>query len=325
MARNSLKYDLNVACLQGAELSDQTIRNYKSYNAHFRDFCISEGLNTFAKVKAQGTAILDAYAHFLQSQGKSASTVHAYLSAPCRALGISMDRVDKPRRVSAEGARASGAVSDRSDREALDPRYNAAVAFNRAVGIRRAELARLTGADLCYDWHGNRCVRVVRGKGGKSQLQVILPQYVETVERAFAGKGANDRVFPPETLSRNINYHHQRAKLAQEAYAHYADLIARDPQARVQIIGQLVDRYADHLVELLDAGKISGAEYDRKLARFQHSVTKTDPVILRGSSRRLALDKGYVAKYDRTALYAVSVLHLSHWRIDVTVSHYMIK
>lgn len=44
------------------------------------------------------------------------------------------------------------------------------------VGLRRAELKRLTDADLVTDESGELCVRVKRGKGGKMQLQRILPQ-----------------------------------------------------------------------------------------------------------------------------------------------------
>ena len=45
---------------------------------------------------------------------------------------------------------------------------------------------------------------------------------------------------------------------------------------------------------------------------------------LRGDNRKLAIKLGLPTEYDRVALMAVSVLRLSHWRLDVTVGHYML-
>ena len=46
--------------------------------------------------------------------------------------------------------------------------------------------------------------------------------------------------------------------------------------------------------------------------------------VIRGNSRRLAIDHGLPVKYDRLAVMAVSIFHLSHWRCDVTVANYLL-
>ena len=45
---------------------------------------------------------------------------------------------------------------------------------------------------------------------------------------------------------------------------------------------------------------------------------------LRGHNRKLAQQHGLPVWYDRLALLAVSIFHLSHWRHDVTVANYLL-
>ena len=45
---------------------------------------------------------------------------------------------------------------------------------------------------------------------------------------------------------------------------------------------------------------------------------------LRGETKRLAELHGLPVSYDRLAVMAVSIYHLAHWRLDVTVDNYLI-
>ena len=45
---------------------------------------------------------------------------------------------------------------------------------------------------------------------------------------------------------------------------------------------------------------------------------------IRGANRRKAQENGLAVGYDRLAVMAVSVFHLSHWRCDVTIDHYLL-
>lgn len=45
---------------------------------------------------------------------------------------------------------------------------------------------------------------------------------------------------------------------------------------------------------------------------------------LRGANSQLARRLGRPTEYDRLAVLATSVFHLSHWRCDVTVSNYLL-
>ena len=42
---------------------------------------------------------------------------------------------------------------------------------------------------------------------------------------------------------------------------------------------------------------------------------------MRGENRQKAIELGKKTEYNRLALMMVSVLHLSHWRLDVTVTN----
>lgn len=329
--RNSLKYDLNRATFESdvghkEQLSDTTIKNYKAYNAHFRDFCMSIGKNTFEKVKADPVAILNTYVDKLKKDGKSAATIHTYLSAPCKALGVHMQDIQKPERVVSEGVRAGGTESDRSAKEKVSPEYRDAYLFVRAVGIRETEARRIVGSDLRTDAEGRLCVHVAKGKGGKEQMQRILPQYEDVVRAAFADKAADERLFEGKQFSKNVNYHRARAAVAQDAYAYYADTY-RDPASREALAQSLLREYRSALDKGIADGKITPGKADAQLRHYIRDVyeRRDDPYILRGANRVLAESKGLPVTYDRLAVMAVSVYHLSHWRADVTVSNYLLK
>ena len=58
--------------------------------------------------------------------------------------------------------------------------------------------------------------------------------------------------------------------------------------------------------------------------RFIADITNEQPYKLRGENRQKAIELGKKTEYNRLALMMVSVLHLSHWRLDVTVTNYLI-
>ena len=65
------------------------------------------------------------------------------------------------------------------------------------------------------------------------------------------------------------------------------------------------------------------AEYN-SAREWKDSVIREKPYYIRGKNKELAIAHGLPLVYDRLALMAVSVFHLSHWRLDVTVSNYLL-
>ena len=164
-------------------------------------------------------------------------------------------------------------------------------------------------------------VRVRRGKGGKEQLQYILPKDVETVRQVFAGIGPEQRVFSREEMNNKINLHSMRAKHGKNCYHYYADMIAKNPAAADKLRALLLHRWEKGHEKLKN---MNPGAWTLQRSRFISDMDDR-PYQLRGDNLRKAKMLGLPEEYNRLALMCVSVLHLSHWRLDVTATNYLIQ
>lgn len=227
-----------------------------------------------------------------------------YLAGVCRVYEIPLDKIQKPKRVTSQNTRSRGLkdVDSRTDstREA-SPRL---CDFAAVAGIRRAEYAQLKSNDLVYDESGYLCVQIRRGKGGKYQLQRVLPGDEMFVRSFF--DGSESCVFKREEIKNKIDLHHLRAVLAQRAYYYYAERLRNEPEYRLQLETEIKARWR---------------KYNKRRWK-QHEFVGAYK--LRGANKELARRLGRPTEYDRLAVLAASVFHLSHWRCDVTVSNYLL-
>ena len=297
----SEQHDRDGNILKPANISTQSERLYKRHAVRYGKWCKS----TYGcRTPADCAKHIQDYADWLVAQGKSASTIHAYIAGVCRYWGVPMDYIVKPRRVTAENTRSRGAkaVDQRSDskREASPRLYD----FASVVGGRRAELGALRKNDLVLDESGCWCVRIKRGKGGKYQEQRVLPEDVDFVKDFF--NGTEDYVFSTAEMRNKIDLHHLRALQAQRAYRYYEEHI-KDPTFRVQLVKELQARWESYN---------NKKDWNPKLAEGNYYI--------RGANRTLAQKHGLPTKYSRLAVLAVSVFMLSHWRCDVTVANYLL-
>ncbi|HFI0660421.1 TPA: hypothetical protein ACGO48_000654, partial [Streptococcus suis] len=67
----------------------------------------------------------------------------------------------------------------------------------------------------------------------------------------------------------------------------------------------------------------SQSKYERQRRNFIYDL-RDEAYILRGSNKAKAIASGIPIVYNRLALMAVSVLNLSHWRLSVTVTNYIL-
>ena len=276
------------------------------------------------------------YADYLTAKGCTASTVHTYISPCCLYLGVDMKTIEKPLRKASEFTRGRycEARSTRKNAMISNPKYKRTVEFQKRVGIRRTELANLCGDDLVRDESGYLCVRVKRGKGGKMQLQRILPGDEKFTEKYFKGKTANDRIFSEHELNNDVPYHYLRAKLAQRAYAYYADLLSGvgGEEMRELLINEMRMRFeatcGDKLTHTPRKNRTDSKETEptgkkRSKKKFNEREAR-GTYTLRGDNRKFALEHGLPVSYDKTCLLAVSMFHLSHYRNNVTVVDYLL-
>ena len=256
---------------------------------------------------------LQDYVAYLENQGLSAPTIHTYLAGICYAFEVNLADVKKPPRITAQNQRSRGVKpSDtRGDTQRdVSPRlYD----FASAVGCRRAEYAALRQNDLVTDVNGHLCVLIRRGKGGKKQFQRILPDDIGVVKTYF--DGSDGFVFTKSEIQNKLDLHALRANQARKAYAYYFDRLRNEPAYREIMLKEIRNTW--------DADDSERAEKGWKKKRWRQNQVEGE-YKLRGETKKLAEQHGLPISYDRLAAMAVSIYHLAHWRLDVTVDNYLI-
>lgn len=305
MSRQGLLYSLRRMLEQIGISYDKTRAQYMKHLKHFAEYCKEKHR---CRKPSECKPYVQEYADYLAAEGKSASTIHTYLAPVCKVFRIPMEAIRKPRRATAENTRSRGtpAVDRRSDtKRSASPRL---WDFEKRVGIRRAECAKLKGKNFKQDESGYWCVEVEKGKGGKYQLQRIAEADVEFVRSYFTAVGPEDYVFSKGELKNKIDLHHLRGENAKAKYRAYVALFRADPAARQRVYEEIQARWE---------------KYNPRQPCPKYGAL-TVPYYIRGKNRELAKKNGWDTRYDRLALLAVSVFHLSHWRVDVTVANYIL-
>lgn len=308
----SIQSTLIEAALKGIT-DNQTVTAYKKDCKLFAVYCKVQGVKRPDQLQGKEKELLQGYEKQLEASEYSASTIHRRLAAPCKATGINMNEIAKPKRTAGKITRSRNQEANKQGKiEAIEARYNRLICLQKAVGIRRAELSRLTGTDLTEDESGYLCVNVARGKGGKRQLQRILPEDEKSVIEIFRGVNPDQKLFSSDEMNNKIDLHGIRRAQAQRAYKYYYDRLKNEPGYKYQCRKELAARYK----EFHEPGASN--------KRFLHDIMNEKPYKLRGENRQKAIEQGKETEYNRLALMMVSVFHLSHWRLDVTVTNYLI-
>lgn len=312
----SLQYQLTQACIQNTSKNNATVKTVKSSCRKFAKWCKDNDFNKLTKIENLGAKeVLQKYCDYLIDRKLSASTIHTYLAAPCKALNINMSEIDKPKRMAETINRSRDLSKNHVGRIQLDnDKYKRLVDFQKVIGLRRSELAKLKGCHLTYDESNKLCIEIEKGKGGKRQLQRILPNDIQIVKKTFADVKQDEYVFSSTELRNKIDLHALRAEQARKAYSYYEKMSINEKRTLVK---EMCERYlAFHSNSTIDS--IDFKKWFTQLKKGNGMY------ILRGNNYDRAVINNRATRYDRIALMAVSVFHLSHWRLDVTVKNYMI-
>ena len=305
--KDSLQYQLCKEALKDIT----TDRTRSAYKRHIKSFAVWEREHP-APEQLSPAERVQRWERVLEAEGAAPATIHSKLAPVCKGFGVSMSEIEHPRRTADQITRGRDPEANAQGRaEMQKERYSRSVTLSQCTGLRRAELARVRPSDFCKDESGYDCIRV-KGKGGKLQLQRILPGYVKSVDDVIGFDFYDGKVLDREEIGSHINYHSLRADLAREAYDYYATRLKVEPGYRDQLRKELMARY--------DAYHRPGKD-----ARDRFTAQMADtPYVLRGANARRARSAGRPLEYDRLALLAVSVFHLAHWRLDVTVTNYLV-
>lgn len=290
----------------------------RTYKAAIKRFCSWTKANGYTRdaVLDNPQSYLQQFADSLKARGLSAATIHTYLAPCCKGLNTPMQHISKPERAIGAITRSRGGKNPRGRKDAEKPEYARLVAFQEAVGLRRAELEKLRGEDL-QKRDGQLYIVARQGKGGKEQWQKILPRDAGIVAETFKGIGKDERVFSVDEMKNRIDLHGMRAAHARECYDYYATRIKQEPDYKSQLQEDLKAYFREH------------HDPDRELDqtaynRFCLDMTRNQGIYqMRGEAKKLAEANDRPTTYDRVALMAVSTLHLAHWRLDVTITNYL--
>lgn len=313
MRKQRIKYVLKKESLKNVT-SNRTVKTYKRGLDKFIDWLEEKDIKYVEDIKDRRELIQE-YQDALIQECYSPSTIHTYLAPICKGFNVSMKLINKPKRTAGHLNRSRNRYANQQGKKETEKEeFIRLVNTQKALGIRRSELAKLTGSDLVKTTKNGLYVRVTRGKGGKTQLQKILPQHEKQILDVFKDVGKNEKVFSCREMSNKIDLHGMRAELAKEAYDYYAERL-KDPIYEADLKELLCDRYLDYCKHCQD---FEDMEEWRK-----QNIDNQKPYILRGENRENALMHNRPIEYDRLAMMAVSVLHLSHWRLDVTSVNYL--
>lgn len=317
----TLKYFLKKNALAGIT-NNVTEAQYRANISRFAEWAKKTHRIRLASDVLDSCALLQDYANDMTKMGYSPDTIHSYLAPVAKGFGLSLAKIDKPKRAASMIKKTRNPeANEQGQRELDDVRHTRLVEAAKVIGVRRDELASLTGECLVRDYAGNLCVLVRSGKGGKRQMQRILPKDEAFVMDLFSGIAPRQRVFGRNELKNKIPLHALRRNHAQEAYDYYLHQVQTGH--RQELIDDIKAYFAAY------HAKMPGAAGERHLAkqftRFCQDLSKGDGLYrLRGENLLRAKRSGRPVVYDRVALMCASVFHLAHWRNDVTARNYMV-
>ena len=153
---------------------------------------------------------------------------------------------------------------------------------------------------------------VRKGKGGKSQWQLILPEDVEVVKSYF--DGTENKVFASEEFKNKLDLHKLRAEQAKRAYQYFLDKVNNEEGYREELEKMIRKHWNERNLD--------------KRTKKSKPINKKDlsgTYKLRGENKKLALKHGLPVEYDRLCLGATSIFCLSHWRLSVCANNYMLS
>lgn len=288
---------------------DLTRKQYARQTKQFVKFCREQfDCHTFEECALH----IQEYSDYLQRERYTASTIHTYLASICSVFAVNLGEISKPIRHVAEYTRGRNNALTDVQNDLENPRWAYLVDFQRCVGLRRDELMHLTGQDLKYDESGHLCVFVARGKGGKTQYQRILPEDENFICAYFENVAPTEKIFDAKYFKNDLNFHALRAESARKYYNYLLKKMNEEPAYRQHLEQEIFARW--NTMNTTKSGKIKPFLY----TELQGTYT------LRGKNRVLAKKRNLPINYDKTALLAVSIFKLSHWRNDVTIASYML-
>ena len=293
---------LHIDAAKDKIFSYSTMKNYIRFVKDFANFVYIQTGTSRVSI-SDSIKYIQPYINSLISKGDSPNTINLKLAAVCKATGeYVVDYTHPIRRYSDVTRSVKTAVRDKFN----DKRAAAALELNRAIGLRRNELARVSINDIRI---GEKCAYIYsKGKGGKNNVTYIsdsakLDILYKYMSQAIAD--GRETLLSKEQMNHDADLHHARAMCAVDEYNRILADIKANPERK--------EHYKDFI-------KATFKKYNKSL---MEDLDK--PYFLRGAGKKLCISQGKSYKFDRVAVLYVSLTILHHFRSDTTVQHYLIK
>ena len=137
---------------------------------------------------------------------------------------------------------------------------------------------------------------------------------MEFIESYFKDKKPDEKIFKEKEISSHMSYHSLRHENAMRTYNYYLERIENEEGYAEQLEEEIRRRWNKYNIDA-----------DTNMPKeFKEELIKDDDYEIKGKNIALAKEKGLPLAYNRLALLACSVFHLSHWRLGVTVQNYIL-
>ncbi len=208
---------------KAAGIADTKVYSYGSLDAYLQQCCaFVKAVKAEHKVKTLDDCrpFVDQYLQRSIDSGLSSYTIKLQASALAKLYDCSSDDfIPTPNRHREEITRSRGVAV--RDAHFSEVRNKALVDFCCSTGLRRHELAALTGDCLRQDQNGNYQIYVRSGKGGRSRQAPVMgtKEQLKNVVQLCAQAGQG-KVF--SKVHNGADIHHYRAVYAERVYTSQA-------------------------------------------------------------------------------------------------------
>ena len=220
---------LHIDAAKDKIFSYSTMKNYIRFIKDFSDYVYTQAGTTRITVE-DSIRYIQPYIDYLVRKGDSPNTINLKLASVCKATGqYVVDYTHPIRRYSEVKRSVNSAVRDKYN----DKRAFEALELNRAIGLRRNELARVNINDIRI---GEKCAYIYsKGKGGKhnetyisdlSKLEILYKYMSQAI------KAGRETLLSREQMKHDADLHHARALCAVDEYNRVMADITTNPERR---------------------------------------------------------------------------------------------
>lgn len=189
--------------------SNTTMNNYRQVSNEFADWCIKEHKINKYTLLTELKPLAKEYLKYREKNGYKLATIKRDRAGLGKLFG---ERIEYKPKADNEFSRSRHQVV--RDKNFNEKHHEDLCNIAYGTGLRRHEIAKLTAKSFSKE--GNRLYFETKGKGGRYRKALVLPEYVEKIERFLETKRDSDKLF--NNVNSNADIHSMRRNYATSLY-----------------------------------------------------------------------------------------------------------